>query len=345
MPDAIANTSDREALDLLIRGFQVSRMIRLVADLGVADKISDTGHDVHELAAACGVNASPLLRVLRALAAFEVFEVSAEGQVRHSPRSLLLRTDTPNSMHHGARFWTAPGSWKAWGELDVALHGGIPHETAWGIGRFQYLREHPEEARQFDSFMANMPGNRHVALASAYDFSAAGLIVDIGGGNGEALRQILTRFPTAHGLVFDRPDVIKAISGGSRLDGRIAAEGGSFFDAVLPRNANVYLLVAVLHDWADEDCIRILRNCRAAMGSHSRLLIVDQLLEPDPRRGRPTSYLVDTQMMAMFGSARERSKSEFDELLAASGLSAHRLIATTSPVWIIEVAAVDSQAA
>lgn len=339
MSDVVETAKDREALDLLIRGFQVSRMIRLVADLGVADKISDTGHDVHELAAACGVQASPLLRVLRALAAFEVFKVSAEGQVSHSPRSLLLRTDAPNSMHHGASFWTSPGSWKAWGELDVALQGGIPHETAWGIGRFQYLRDHPEEARQFDLFMANMPGNRHVALASAYDFSAAGLIVDIGGGNGEALRQILARSPTPRGLVFDRPDVVKAISVDSRLNGRIAVEGGSFFEGV-PKNADVYLLVAVLHDWSDEDCIRILRSCRIAMTADARLLIVEQLLEPDPRRGRPTSYLLDTQMMAMFGSARERTKSEFDELLAGADLRAQRLISTSSPVWIIEASPV-----
>jgi len=342
MPAAVENTKEREALDLLIRGFQVSRMIRLVADLGVADKIFDAGQDVHSLAAACGVRPSPLLRVLRALAAFEVFEVSAEGQVKHSPRSLLLRTDTPNSMRHGARFWTGPGSWKAWGELDAALHDGVPHETAWGMGRFQYLKEHPEEARQFDLFMANMPGNRHAALAPAYDFSGVGLIADIGGGNGEALRQILTRFSTTRGLVFDRPDVVNAISVGSRLDGRIAVEGGSFFDGV-PGNADIYLLVAVLHDWSDEDCIRILRSCCAAMSSKARLLIIEQLLEPDPRCGRPTSYLVDTQMMAMFGSARERTKGEFDELLAAAGLVAQRVIATASPVWIIEANAVGSE--
>lgn len=338
MTDRVGVDKDREALDLLIRGFQVSRMIRLVADLAIADKIPEEGCDVRALATACAVQPSPLLRVLRALAAFEIFRVSAKGHVGHSPRSLLLRTDAPNSMHHGARFWTGPGSWKAWGDLDVALSGGVPHEAAWNTGRFQYLREHPEEARQFDLFMANMPGNRHAAIAAAYDFSGAVLITDVGGGNGEALRQILTRFPKPRGHVFDRPDVVEAIAVRSRLDGRISVEGGSFFAGV-PAGADVFLLVAVLHDWSDEDCIRILRNCRAAMSSESRLLIVDQILEPDPTRGRPTSYLVDTQMMAMFGSARERTKNEFDEILVASDLAALRLIPTSSPVWIIEVAA------
>jgi hypothetical protein len=338
MTDRTNVDQDREALDLLIRGFQVSRMIRLVADLGIADKIDEhESRDVQELATACSVLPTPLLRVLRALAAFATFRVGADDHISHSPRSLLLRSDAPSSMRHGARFWAGPGSWQAWGALDVALTGGVPHEAAWHTDRFQYLREHPDEARLFDSFMANFPDQRHAAIAAGYDFSGAALITDVGGGNGEALRQILTRFVTPRGLVFDRPDVIEGIPASSRMDNRIDVQGGSFFDGV-PTGAGVYLLVRVLHDWSDEDCVRILRNCHAAMSPEARLLIVEQILEPDPTLGRPTSYLVDMQMMAMFGSARERTQAEFGELLAASGLALLRLIPTSSPVWIVEVA-------
>ena len=165
-------------------------MLRLVADLGVADRITpDGGVAVDDLARDCGVQPQPLIRVLRALAAFGVFTVAADGSVAHTPRSRLLRTDRPNSMHHAARFWTAPGSWRAWGRLDVALTGGVPHEAAWNMGRFDYLRAHPDEARIFDAMMANYPDNRHAAMAAAYDFSGARLIADIGGGNGAMLRQ------------------------------------------------------------------------------------------------------------------------------------------------------------
>jgi hypothetical protein len=338
MIDSSAN-DPRAALDLQIRGFQVSRMIRLVADLGIADKVpTDGGVDAGELATACSVLPGPLLRVLRALAAFGIFRVTAEGSVAHSPRSLLLRADAPDSLYHAARFWTARGSWTAWGELDVALCGGIPHEAAWNTGRFQYLREHPDEARLFDAYMARFPDNRHPAIANAHDFSGAELIADIGGGNGELLRQILRRFPKPRGLVFDREDVVAAIPASARLDGRIDLQGGSFFDRV-PAGADLYLLVRVLHDWSDEDCLRILRACRAAMSEKARLLIGEQVLEPDPTRGRPTDYLVDMQMMAMFGSARERTEAEFDGLFAASGLERVALIRTQSPVSIIEVAA------
>ena len=196
MTDLSKIDEDGAALDLLIRGFQVSRMIRLVADLEIADKISQDGHvDVHELATACAVQPLPLLRVLRALAAFGIFRVTAHGTVSHSPRSLRLRTDAPKSLHYSARFWTAPGSWNAWGVLDVALSGGIPHQVAWNASRFEYLSQHPDEGRIFDAFMARMPDDRHNAVATSYDFSAAAKIIDLGGGNGETLRRILARFP------------------------------------------------------------------------------------------------------------------------------------------------------
>src|SRR5215210_1172629 len=99
---------ERAALDLLLRGFQVSRMLRLVADLGVADRIAPDGRmALNDLAAACGAHPQPLMRVLQALASFGVFGVAADGGIAHTPRSRLLRTDAPNSLHHAARFWTA----------------------------------------------------------------------------------------------------------------------------------------------------------------------------------------------------------------------------------------------
>ena len=334
----MSTQSDVEALDLLIRGFQVSRMLRLVADLTVADKLPDDGaRNVDDLASACGVQATPLLRVLRALAAFDVFCVTVDGQVSHSPRSRLLRSDASTSLHTAARFWAAPGSWRAWGELDAALTGGNPHQVAWQTSRFDYLRQHANEARLFDEFMAAMRDDRHEAVAAAYDFSGANLIVDVGGGNGETLRCVLRRFSGVRGLVLDRDDVVEAIPAAARLDGRIDVRGGDFLQSV-PAGADRYLLVRVLHDWPDEECVRILKNCRSAMPDQARLLIVEQLLEPDPQRGRPTAYLLDIQMMAMFGSGRERTREEFERLLAASGLIAIRVIPTESAVSIVEAA-------
>jgi SAM-dependent methyltransferase len=334
MTHSVSPEPDREELDLLLRGFQVSRMLRLVADLAIADKVPSEGHiTLQSLADQCGVHLEPLVRVLRALAAFRIFKITADG-VSHTPRSRLLRTDTPNSFHHAARFWTGPGSWAAWDKLDAAMTGGIPYEAAWNMGRFEYLRQHPDEARIFDDMMANFP-NRHAALASAYDFSSATLIADIGGGNGAALRHILAKFPKPRGLVFDQDHVVAAVTAEQTMQGRITTQAGSFFDSV-PRGADIYVLIRVIHDWSDEDALRILRSCRKAMGPKALLLLGEQLLQPDPAENRPAAYLIDVQMMTMFGLAHERREMEFRTLLAQAGFSLRRVIPTASPVSIIE---------
>jgi hypothetical protein len=110
MPESQEPDDERAALDRLLRGFQISRMLRLVADLGIADRIMpDDRVTLGELARDCGVQPQPLMRVLQALAAFGVFAVAADGSIAHTARSRLLRTDRPNSLHHSARFWTATG--------------------------------------------------------------------------------------------------------------------------------------------------------------------------------------------------------------------------------------------
>jgi hypothetical protein len=317
-------SDDRVAFDLhlLVQGFKVSRMLGAVANLTIADRIApEVIRPVVELAAECGVRPEPLRRILRALAAFQVFRFAGDDVVAHTPRSLLLRSDAPNTQHHAVRAMMASSSWRAWEFLDAALEDKVPHEVAWGATRFNYLRDHPEEARIFDAFMAGHPDGRHSAFAQAYDFSGTALIADIGGGNGETLRQILTRFPNASGLAFDREDVVATITPEMRAGGRIRTQGGSFFDHI-PTDASIYVLMRILHDWSDEDAVRILVSCRAAMGTGARLLIVENLLEPDPSRGHPAQYLMDMQMMVIFGHARERTEAEFQRLLAAAGLRA-----------------------
>jgi hypothetical protein len=207
--------------------------------------------------------------------------------------------------------------------------------VAWGTSRFDYLRNSPDEARIFDAFMANFPDNRHAAISTAYDFSNARIIADIGGGNGETLRRILALYPETRGIVFDRTDVVAAIPREALASGRITPLGGSFFDDV-PAGADLYLLVRVLHDWSDEDASRILRSCRSAMGMGARLLVVEALIEPDPSRGRPSEYLTDMQMMAMFGAGRERTETEFRRLLIGAGFEFAGTIATASSVAILE---------
>lgn len=328
--------TDREALDLLQRGFQVSCMLRAVANVGLADAIPIMGSTpIAELARSCKIQPAPLLRIIRALATFGIFRLVTDDIVEHTSRSRLLRTDARNSMHHGARFWTCSGSWGAWGKLEVALQGEVPHEAAWNTDRFHYLREHPDEMALFDVMMANFPDDRHEAIANAYPFENFHTIADIGGGNGATLRQILSTVKSTRAILFDQTDLVDRLEPADLLDGRIKAVSGSFFDYA-PSGADLYLLVRVLHDWSDPDCLCILRTCREAMAKDAILLIGEHLVEPNPAQGRSADYLTDVHMMAMFGSARQRNDQELRSLLNESGFNLRRTIPTAASVSLLE---------
>ena len=107
-----------------------------------------------------------------------------------------------------------------------------------------------------------------------------------------------------------------------RVEGAVVGErceivGGSFFDAV-PEGADAYLLKAVLHDWEDDDALRILARCRAAIPAHGALLVVERDL------GAPNenadAKLSDLNMMVGV-DGRERTRDEFAELLARGGFA------------------------
>jgi hypothetical protein len=335
---AVTDAAARHALDMMIRGFMLSRMLRLVADLGVADRVPEDGSvAVATLAEGFSVREDALRRVLRALSAFGVFALSGEA-VAHTATSRLLRSDAPGSLRAAARFFAAESSWRAWGALDVALAGGVPHEAAWGIGRFERLRGDPAEQSLFDAAMAAFPGDRHGAIARALDLSGVRTIVDVGGGNGETLRRVLAIAPDVSGIVHDQPQVVGAIAPGALLGGRIATSAGDFRQAV-PAGGDLYLLVRVLHDWDDAGCAAILGRVRAAARPGARIVVAEQLLDPDPSRGAPQTYLADMQMMAMFGAARERTEAEFRALLEAAGFTWRGVTPTGTPTVLIEAAA------
>jgi hypothetical protein len=315
----MATREDFAALSAIINSYRIPRMLQVVAELGVADQIAAAKFlHVTSLASEAGVLADPLLRILRALASVGIFIVDEGGMIGHSGLSLLLRTDSIPSLRQAARFFPGSSSWHAWGALDQAMHGAVPFESVFGVKYFDYLTAHPDEGQVFNQVMASTAyADRHEAVAAAYDFSNASLIADIGGGNGALLRAILPRYPQTRGVVFDLESVVQAIPAEARLDGRISVESGNFFHDAVPQ-ADIYILSKILHDWPDDQCLRILRNCRGGMAPGARLLVVERVLGPLPTAARARDYLLDIGMMVTLGG-RERTLSEFQALLDATG--------------------------
>jgi hypothetical protein len=139
----------------------------------------------------------------------------------------------------------------------------------------------------------------------------------------------------AKGILFDLPSVIEDASKGefvTRLGDRISAIGGDFFTEV-PSGGDLYLLKFVLHDWDDEDSVRILTNIRRAMAPTGRLSVVEMVL---PGRNEPhIGPLMDLNMMVMTGGI-ERTEAEYAALLARSGFRLDRVATTKSPFSVVE---------
>jgi hypothetical protein len=302
------------AMRRLANGYQVTQAVHVAATLGIADLLRDGPHDSETLAAATATHAPSLHRVLRALASVGVLHEDADGGFALTAIGACLRSDAPEPVGDWAAFVGRPYHWQAWGAL---LHGVRTGENAFravhGTDVWDYRASHAEEGAIFDAAMTAimLRANRH--LLAAYDFGRFATVVDVGGGRGAFLNAILAANPGMRGVLFDQPHVVAGAIVGDRCE----VVAGSFFDTV-PAGADAYVLKAVLHDWEDDEALRILRRCRAAMPSGGALLVVERDL------GAPNEHadakLSDLNMMVGAGG-RERTRNEFATLFAAGGFA------------------------
>lgn len=327
-PDLFGNIA------FLIRAYQLSQMLSVAASLSLADRIHERPRPADELAAECGAHPAMLLRMIRALAAYGIFNVDAGDAVQHTALSRLLRCDAVPTLHHAARFRGLSSNWAAWANLGHTIRTGEPaFEAVFSVPNFEYLNQHPEEAELFNRFMQHSPDDRHNAVIEAYDFSTTNTIVDVGGGNGGFLAVVLAENPAMRGTLLDEESALVQAPGVlGPLMARCTIEPGNFF-ARIPGGRDIYVLCQILHDWNDDRCERILANCRTAMKTESRLLIIERVLTDE---GDPMNYLSDMEMMVLFPGAKERSLEEYSQLFAAAGLAPGRLIRTRSAFSIIE---------
>jgi hypothetical protein len=332
-PSVLTEPRPHEIVWRLTNGVVLSKCLHAVAELGVADCIDSEASSADELAARCGAHAGALDRVLRLLAEHGVFEV-VDGGFRHTPASELLRTDHARSMRAYARMMGLRGFAEAFTNLEHSIRTGAPSvETVDPGGFWAYLRDNPDDARIFGQAMTARAAADMAALLAAYDFGRFATIADVGGGRGHLLRAVLDAVPDAHGVLFELPDVIAALDFEHE---RLTPHAGDFFVDPLPA-ADLYVLMEIIHDWPDAECLAILSAVRRAAAPGATVLVVETVLhddEPDPR-GR----MLDVIMLAISGG-KERTVRQFDELFRSTGFARARLIETAGALRMVETAAV-----
>jgi len=187
--------------------------------------------------------------------------------------------------------------------------------------------------------MSRIAALNAAGFVRAYDFSGLGRLVDVGGGHGMLMRTVLDAHPHVQGVVFDLPSVIegaRARLADAGLTSRCQTIAGDFFDAV-PAGGDAYVLSWIPHDWDDQSAVRILANCRAAMGKAGRLLAIELIIPSDDERepSPEVDWLVrttDIEMLAVVGG-RERSAAEYRELYAAAGFELTRILPLELSPW------------
>lgn len=319
----------------LILAYCRSQGLGAIARLGVPDCLRGGPKTAAEIAKTLECDEGALQRFMSALAVEGVFGRGADGRFSLTPLSEGLTTDHPRSVRWLAAAMCDHAHWHPWGKAhDVIKEGRSQTEKVLGASPWEYLSGSPEEAGRFGQAMSNMSRQASAGITAHHDFSGIEHLVDVGGSRGTLLLEILEQNPAMRGTVLDLPPVIEVTEqalADHPLRSRIELVAGSFFESV-PAGADAYMLKHILHDWPDDQCLRILRRIREAIPAEGRLLVFDALLVPE---APPWAHWLDVHMLVL-QDGKERSPDEFGALLAAAGFEMTRAVPIPAPVAIIE---------
>lgn len=318
-------------LQSMVTGFRVSAALSVAAELGLSDELAAGPRTLGDLAVAVGADEDGLRRLLRALVAIGVY-AERDGSFENTALGEGLRSDRPDSLRPLARTLQDAATWAAWGHLGHSVRTGEnAFQALHGVDVWAYRQGDPEQNAIFNDNMAALSWSVAGAVADAYDFAGLRTVVDVGGGQGALLEAVLARHEHLRGTVFDLAHVVAKQPRSAALESRWTAVAGSFFESVPP--ADAYLLKSILHDWPDEECVRILRNCAAALSPGGVVLVVELVL------GRPgheaDAALSDLNMLVLPGG-RERTEAEYAALFEAAGLRLDRVAGTGTRMAILE---------
>lgn len=327
------------AFDIVLQSLLASAMAR-AAELGLADRLLAGPQSVERLAADCAVDAGMLRRLLRALASQGVFRELRGGRFANTAISRGL-ADLPGSMKYMVISHQNADVLALFANLGHCLKTGRSAASLlWGGDAFSRMAGDAAEHADFVRAMDNSSDLAAPLVLAGLRLKGARRVVDLGGGLGKLLGAVLAREPRAEGWLVDRPETIAAAR--ARLDpalaGRLRLVGGDFFADPLPAG-DCYLLKNILHDWSDEDCVRLLRNVRRSIAPGGRVVAVDAVLPPGNRAHM--AKLSDLLMMAGIDGGRERTRDEFRRVFQAAGFRLRRVRPTVGPFSILEAEPAD----
>jgi precorrin-6B methylase 2 len=310
-----ANGFARRRLLGVLSGGVPAQCCYALAKLGVPDLLAAGPRTAARLAAECGANPLVLRRMLRGLAAFGLLRRTPPDTYELTPATELLRSDLAGSLRQTA-IMHGEEVHRSFAEVMHTVRTGEPaFDKVYGQPFYDHLAAHPDAA---DVFAGAMGSQRVPAALAEVDLTGVRTLVDVGGGTGGLLAEVLTAHPGMRGILLDLADTVRAARtrlAQSGVADRVDLVEGSFFDQV-PGGGDGYVLARVLHNWTDEHAETILRRVGAAMRPGSRLFVFEMFLPEDG--GSAAAAMVDLLMLGML-EGHDRTATEYQELLARAG--------------------------
>jgi ubiquinone/menaquinone biosynthesis C-methylase UbiE len=318
----------------MITSYWHSMAIHVAAKLKLADLVKDGPKSAEQLAQATKTQPQALYRLLRALASVEIFAEDAQGRFGLTPMAECL-LDVHGSQRAVA-VMMGDEHFRSWGDLLYSIQTGKPaFDHLYGKPIFDWLAQHPDEAKIFDAAMTGFHGPETQAMIDAYDYTGVNTLVDIGGGNGTVLRAVLSKNPGMRGILYDLPGVIERAKqnlADAGLADRCQTIAGSFFESA-PPGGDAYQMRHIIHDWTDEQCHTILTHIRRVIPKEGKLLVIEMVVKP--RNEPQLAKWLDLNMMAIPGG-KERTEAEYRDMYAKAGFQLTRIVPTPTEVSVIE---------
>lgn len=289
--------------------------VYVVATLRIASQIAAGEGQIDRLAATSRCHSESLCRVLRHLVQKGIFTEPSPGHfaLNEPARALLDPSAQPGLDLDGIGGRMA----HAWSSLLRAVRTGVPaYHEIFRRPFWEDLDTHPEIAASFDALMGPGHGSQDPEVLVQGDWESVRTVVDVGGGTGTLLAEILRARPSLRGILVDLPRTVARsaeVFQAAGVAGRATLVGQSFFDP-LPPGGDLYLLKNVLADWPDREAGIILQRCSQAARPSGRVVLLGGVA-PD-EAGPPSPELL---MLVLVGG-KGRNLSEFRSLARAAEL-------------------------
>jgi hypothetical protein len=305
----------------LIGGYWAAQVACAACALSLPDRMADGPMTAEDLAARAEAHAPSVRRLLRAMVSLGLCTQGADGRFALTEAGACLRADTPNSLR-GRALFIGDMLWKQFSDLTHQVKtGGHAQAMLAGAEGFEAMKDDPVRLHTFQQAMAESSRMAAREAMLAYDFGRFARVLDLGGGYGGVLGELLKAHPDQTGAVMDLPFLKAGAEGylsGVGVEGRARFLGGSFFEAV-PAGYDLILMKFIIHDWGDAEARTILQKSRAAADAETTLVLIEQVV-PDVIAAIPAHQAVIRGDLTMLGvGGKERTAAEYRELLAGSG--------------------------